>query len=278
MSKVWQGTVMYGSRCVVPASGVEPGHVLCAVGVGLDADALSAAIEEAGEGEFRLAELRQRPDPRMRAAFDAALDARRSTLDDEFTEDDWAAVDAHDSAAYVLSPLTSQFTALDISERALAVTAALLNCGATAVKNESSGVTCGRERWLDLAEMAEAAEDEHDLATVLRRAWVVPALPSRRDGVLYSRGMHLLGEADVELAPGRGHAEELEVRDEWLLTMDAVAHYLLTEQPEQGIQDGEGFRVSPDAPRWVMHRLECERYSSESFAFNPYGYWRLTPG
>ncbi|MEU5099390.1 hypothetical protein [Streptomyces sp. NPDC020996] len=278
MSNVWQGTVMYGSRFVVPASGVRPRHVLCAVGVGLDAGALSAAIEEAGGGEFTLAELRKRPDPRMRAAFGAALDARRSVLDDEFTDDDWAAVDAHDSVAYVLSPRISQSTALDVSERALAVTAALLNCGATAVRNESSGVTCGRERWLALADMAAAAGDAYDLATALSRAWVVPALRSERDGVLYSCGMHLLGEADVEIAPGRQHLEEPELQREWVTTLHIAAYYLLTDQPEQGIRNGEGFRISPDAPRWVMHRLECERYSSESFLFNPYGYWRLTPG
>lgn len=274
MSKVWQGTVMNDSRFVVPASGVMPRHVLCAVGVSLDLDLLNRAVDEAGEKNFTVDELQLEPDPRMRDAFDAAVNARRATHDDEFSDDDWAAVDAHDSVAYVLSPPISQSSAMDVSRRALAVTAALLANGATAVKNESSGVTCGRERWLALADGAAAAENAYDLASALDQAWVVPALYD--EDVFYSCGMHLLGEADVELAPGR--IAEPELLGEWMATLDTAKYYLLTEQPAHGVQDGEGFRISPDAPRWIMNRLECERYEEDDFFYNPYGYWRLTPG
>ncbi|MFD9038600.1 hypothetical protein [Streptomyces bottropensis] len=45
-----------------------------------------------------------------------------------------------------------------------------------------------------------------------------------------------------------------------------------------GVQDGEGFRIAPDAPLWFMNRLECERFEEDHFFHNPYGYWRLTPG
>jgi hypothetical protein len=274
MSKVWQGDVINGSRFVVPASDVMPRHVLCAIGVGLDLDVLNRAIDEAGGGEFTLEELHQSPDPEMRSAFDAALGARQFTNDDGFGDDDWAAVDAHDSVAYVLSPPISQSTAFDVSRRALAVTAALLANGATAVKNESSGVACGRERWLALADRTAAPENAYDLADALVQAWVVPVLAS--EDVYYSCGMHLLGEADVELAPGP--IDKPELLHEWVTTMNVAAYYLLTEQPEHGVQDGEGFRISPDARKWIMNRVECEHFEEDDFFYNPYGYWRLTPG
>ncbi|MGJ5828114.1 hypothetical protein [Streptomyces ossamyceticus] len=275
MSKVWQGHVIEGTRFVVPASGVTPRHVLCAVGVGLDPDVISRVVEEAGGGDFELDQFQQEPDLRMREAFDAALASRQVTGDDGFGESDWAAVDAQDSVAYVLSPPISQATGLDVSRRALAVTAALLANGATAVKNESSGVACGRERWLDLASEAAAAETVDDLAGALVRAWVVPMI---YDGeVYYSCGMHLLGEADVELAHGTTGVPEPKLLLDWMATMQIASYYLLTEQPEHGVQNGEGFRITQDAPRWIMNRVECERFEDDDFFHNPYGYWRLTP-
>ncbi|MFF7388666.1 hypothetical protein ACFZAE_09485 [Streptomyces scabiei] len=277
MSKVWQGHVIEGTRFVVPASGVTPRHVLCAVGVGLDPEVISRVVEEAGAGDFTLDldEFQREPDPRMREAFEAAVASRRITGVDGFGDDDWAAVDAHDSVAYILSPPISQATGLDVSRRALAVTAALLANGATAVKNESSGVACGRERWLALASEAEAAENVEDLVGALVQAWVVPVID---DGeVYYSCGMHLLGEADVELAPVRTAAPEPELVLEWVTTVEVAGYYLLIEQPEHGIQDGEGFRLTPDDSRWIMNRVECERFEDDDFFHNPYGYWRLTP-
>jgi hypothetical protein len=277
MSKMWQGDVI-NSRFAEPTSGVMPRHVLCAIGVGLDLDVLKRAVDEAGGGEFVVEELQSSPDPRMRSAFDASLEARQFTHDDRFGDDDWAAVDAHDSVAYVLSPPMYRSTAFDVSRRALAVTAALLANGATAVKNDSSGVACGRERWLALAERAESAEDLYDLAAALVQAWVVSVIPDTEpdEVVYYSCGMHLLGEADVELAPGP--VEDVEMLQEIVTVMTVAAFYLLTEQPEHGVEDGEGFRASPDAPRWVMNRVECERFEEDDFFHNPYGYWLLTPG
>lgn len=274
MSNVWQGDVINGSRFVVPASGVMPRHVLCAIGVGLDLDVVNRAVDEAGGGEFAVEELQQSPDPRMRSAFDAALGARQFTNDDRFGDDDWAAVDAHDSVAYVLSPPISQSTAFDVSRRALAVTAALLANGATAVKNESSGVACGRERWLPWRTGRQPLRMRTTLQTPLPRHRWCPFSPARTG--YYSCGMHLLGEADVELAPGP--VEEPKLLHEWVTTMNVAAQYLLTEQPEHGVQDGEGFRVSPDARKWIMNRVECERFEEDDFFYSPYGYWRLTPG
>ncbi|MFF5358153.1 hypothetical protein ACFY4I_01935 [Streptomyces scabiei] len=275
MSKAWQGHVIEGTRFMVPAYGATPRHVLCAIGVGLDLDVLGRVVEEAGGEGFELDEFQQEPDPRMRECFDAALESRQITGDDGFGESDWAAVDAHDSVVYVLSPPISQATGLDVSRRTLAVTAALLAHGATAVKNESSGVACGRERWLALASEAAAAETVDDLALALVRAWVAPVM---YDGeVYYSCGMHLLGEPDVELAPGTTGVPGPKLMLDRMATMQIASYYLLTEQPEHGVQDGEGFRVAEDAPRWIMNRLECERFEDDDFFHNPYGYWRLTP-
>ena len=104
-------------------------------------------------------------------------------------------------------------------------------------------------------------------------------MPVIHDGeVYYSCGMHLLGEADVELAPGSTAEPEPELLLEWVTTMEIASYYLLTEQPEHGVQDGEGFRIAQDAPRWIMNRMECERFEEDDFFHNPYGYWRLTPG
>jgi hypothetical protein len=275
MSKAWQGHVIEGTRFVDPASGVAPRHVLCAIGVGLDLDVLTRVVAEAGGEDFELDEFQQEPDPRMRECFDAALESREVTGEDGFGESDWAAVDAHDSVVYVLSPPISQATGLDVSRRTLAVTAALLAHGVTAVKNESSGVACGRERWLALASEAAAAETVDDLARALVQAWVAPVI---YDGeVYYSCGMHLLGEADVELAPGTTGVPEPKLMLDWMVTMEIASYFLLTDQPEHGVQDGEGFRIAQDAPRWIMNRLECERFEDDDFFHNPYGYWRLTP-
>lgn len=114
-----------------------------------------------------------------------------------------------------------------------------------------------------------------DLARALVQAWVAPVI---YDGeVYYSCGMHLLGEADVELAPGTTGVPEPKLMLDWMATMEIASYYLLTEQPEHGVQDGEGFRIAEDAPRWIMNRVECERFEDDDFFHNPYGYWRLSP-
>ncbi len=185
-------------------------------------------------------------------------------------------MEEYDSVAYVASPPVLEPTALDVSRRVLEVAAALLAGDGTALKNESSGLAHGRDTWLALAHEAAAAEDEPELAATLHRAWVKRPIGS--DGLLYTVGMHLLGQPDVELDPG-GPVDEPEVLRDHVATMDALAYYLLMEQPERGIQDGEGFRVSAEGPRWVMSDQPCERFDlMDDISYNPYGYWRLTPG
>ncbi|MEU6807383.1 hypothetical protein [Streptomyces neyagawaensis] len=44
-----------------------------------------------------------------------------------------------------------------------------------------------------------------------------------------------------------------------MTTTEIASYHLLTEQPDHGVQNGEGFRATQDATRWIMNRGECER-------------------
>ncbi|MFY1689592.1 hypothetical protein [Plantactinospora sp. WMMB782] len=252
------------------AGSPPPQHVLCVLGAGLDLDLVARLAAEIGGPDCTLdAEYsRPEPDPRMAASF------RSSLTSPSFTDADRRAVRKHDTVAYLLSPPATRQTAIEVSRRMLALTAALLRAGATAVRNESSGLAHGRDRWLDLADRAAAATDEPTLAVLLHRAWVKRPIT---DGVaVYSCGMHLLGAPDVELraGPPTGPAEV----DAQVGLLDALAHYLLTEPGGRRIRDGETFALAPDAPHWVLGSRDCARYDPDDLYRNPYGYWCLTPG
>ncbi|GII05159.1 hypothetical protein [Planobispora takensis] len=276
---------------------VLPRHVLCVLGSGLDPRTVEEVVGEAGGPGFIVDReaFRRVHDPRMPRSFEACL------MNDSFEESDEEAVRTHDSVVYVLSPPMPQHIAfnprrsviigeehgyklpggawnevLDVSRRTLAVAGALLRSGATAVKNESSGLTHGRDRWLFLADGAAGATDWMELAVVLFEAWVKRPISSAN--LLRSCGMHLLGAPDVELEvdwpdPRRPSGRQV---DDAVELMDNLALYLLTEDRAMTIVDGEGFRLSPDGPRWVLRRHPCHD-DEESFFHNPYGYWRLTP-
>ncbi|GIH97330.1 hypothetical protein ACFFMN_38235 [Planobispora siamensis] len=276
---------------------ILPQHVLCVLGSGLDPRMVEEVVGRAGGPGFvvdREAFLRVH-DPRMPRSFEACL------MDDSFEESDEEAVRTHDSVVYVLSPPMPQHIAFnprrsvlvgeehgyklpggawsevfDVSRRTLEVAGALLRSGATAVKNESSGLTHGRDQWLLLADRAAEATDWAELSIVLFNAWVKRPIASAN--LLRSCGMHLLGAPDVELEvdwPDPGRPTGQQVGDAVEL-MDNLAFYLLTEDRAMAISDGEGFRLSPDGPRWLLSRHPCHD-EEESFFFNPYGYWRLTP-
>ncbi|MDG6106161.1 hypothetical protein Daura_20450 [Dactylosporangium aurantiacum] len=238
---------------------IYPRHVLCVLGTGLDLDTVGEVVRAAHAGAtFDPADARTAPDPRMPVAFQVSL------ANATFTDADVAAVAAHDTVAYVLSPPIHSVSAWTISGQMLALTAALLRAGATAVKNESSGLTHGRERWLAIADRAATAPTEDDHVVSLYDAWVKRPI-SDDDGVLFSCGMHLLGAPEVEIVDG--------TLDD-VPTIDAFAGYLLLEDPV--LHDGEGFRVAVDAPRWTVEHRPCDRYEEDSFFYNPFGAWRLT--
>ncbi|MFD0969846.1 hypothetical protein [Plantactinospora endophytica] len=252
------------------AGSVPPPHVLCVLGTGLDLDLVARLAAEIAGPDCTLDTEFSRPEPdrRMVASF------RSSLTGASFTDADRRSVREHDTVAYLLSPPATRRTAIEVSRRMLALTAALLRNGATAVRNESSGLAHGRDRWLDLADRASAATDEPTLAVVLHRSWVKRPIT---DGVaLYSCGMHLLGAPDVELRAGRPTGPD-EV-DAQVRLLDALARYLLTEPRAREIRDGETFALAADAPHWVLGRRECARYDPDDLYRNPYGYWCLTPG
>jgi len=255
-----------------------PRPVLCVLGADLDFDLVEkVAAEAGGMAGFTLDDeySEQEHDPQMPEAFEASL-ARAS-----FTDADWDAVEEHDSVAYLLSRPMRAFTMppellrptlLEVSRDALAVSAALLRSGATAVKNESNGIAHGRERWLSLAEQAVAATTDAELAGVLYRASV--KRPISTGELLYSCGMHLLGSPDVELMAIPTTNGEVE---DCVTLMDTLAMYLLTDERAAEMADGEGFRLTEDSPRWLLKHYPDDRHESDDIFYNPLGYWRLTP-
>jgi hypothetical protein len=249
-------------------------HIVCLLGAGLDFDDLERLAQRVGGAGFQVdREFSQHEaDDRMPAAFAACADRVEPTFD----EADRADVVAHTDVLYLLSPPISDDAALDVAHRTLVVTAALLRAGATAAKGECSGIAHGRERWLELADLADGAaggaDPAFDLASALHLAWVRRPISSSsvasEVGWLYSCGMHLLGQPDIEY-PEDG--------PDWLTWMDTLALYLLAERPETGVHSGEGFRLVADGDRRVLEHTDCGRYDADDPFFNPYGYWRLNP-
>jgi hypothetical protein len=201
----------------------------------------------------------------MMSAFDAADDRGNPSL----LREDRAAIMGHRAVVYLISPRLPAPEAQQRSVQALALIQALFDGGATAIKGESSGIAHGAARWRQLARRAATAAatgDPLERASTLYAAWV--RRPIRDGALLYSCGMHLLGEHDLELGPGEQLTDDLG----W---MDLLALYLLAENPGRGLGDGEDFRKRPQGERRILRLRTCERYQPEDFSFNPYGYWQL---
>jgi len=220
---------------------VTPRHVLCALGSGLDFGAVERIAKEVGGPDFSFDDeySEPAPDPRMISAF------RNCMADRSFTDADWEAVESHDSVAYVMAPSMTRGISLGVSRRLLAVAAALLRGGATAVKNESNALAHGRDRWLTLADRA-AGPDGLAVVEALYQAWV--KRPIGEDGLVMSCGLHLLGEPDVEVVTGP------DPTDDPVELIDALGMYLLTERRAREMRDDEGFRLAPGGPRWMLER------------------------
>lgn len=248
---------------------IYPRHVMCFVGTGLDLERCRKIAAEVGGPEFTLDDDNSEaaPNPNMPQAFQASLTMA------SFTDDDWDAVERHDSVAYILSPPMRPSTEVDNSRRMLAVTDALLRDGAGAAKNESSGLAHGRDKWLGLAELAATADDEAELLEALYYAFV--KRPIFDGEVLYSCGMQLFGEADIELSD-TDIADQERLRER-VGVMDAFGLYLLTEERARELTDGAGFREEPEARRWLLHRRADTRTDFDDIAFNLTGLWRLSP-
>lgn len=248
---------------------ILPRHVLCVLGAWRDLAEVEAIIRREGGAGFELdREFSQTSaDGRMAGAFEACWDRVAPTV----TEGDRRAVREHTAVAYILSPPLPKANAVKISGRTLLLAAALLRAGAVAVKGESAGIAHGRERWLELAsEYTHSTQqnDSHAAGAVLHQSWVRRPLLDDDSAVYYSCGMHLLGEPDVEYPTGGEVGEALR----WL---DLMGLYLVADRPTRALKDGEGFRLATSGPRRLMRFVPCQRYATDDFFFNPYGYVRL---
>jgi len=234
---------------------IQPRHVLCVLHHA--STPVRKLATEAGceyDAEFS----QSAPDSRMRNAFEACADRLVPSMSDE----DWAAIESHTAVSYVLSPRLTPQNSMEVSARMLNLVGVLFRAGALAVKEESSGITHGRKRWVQLEADASKDRDACQL-----RAWV--RLPIRSGAIDYSVGMHLLGTTDVEIE----HANTIE--SERVDTMDMFLHYLVVDKPAN-LQPGHTFRVAADARRFRLSRERCTRYEADDFFHNPYGYWRLS--
>jgi hypothetical protein len=242
---------------------VQPRHVVCLLGNWRSFGEIEGVIaDKGGEGfELDLEYSRLEPDPRMASAFAASADRVSPSMTDE----DKASIRDHLAVAYVLSPPIPQARGTTLSRQMLSMIGGFIDAGATAVKGESSGIAHGLARWREMSARA-AHGNLLDRTTNLRRAWV--RRPIKDGELIYTCGMHLLGERDVELAATDDVAADL-------MWMDLLATFLLAEQPEGGVQDGEGFRQKEDGERRVLRAHPCTRYAEDDFFYNPYGYWRL---
>lgn len=240
-------------------------HVVCVVGAKLDLDRVGEVVGQVGgdgfavDLEYSLAE----PDPRIPALFEASSDP----LEPSFTEADLAAVAEHRGVAYVVGPPAGVDDAYDVSRRMLALVAALLESGADAARSASSGLAHGRDRWLALAGTSATGADRAAQAPALCAAFVHRPLSS---GLVYfSRGLHLLGECDVEVTV----ADD----DRGVDWMDGLAHYLVVDRGESRIRDGDTFGLQAEGARRVLRHRPCTRYRETDLSYNPWGYWRLGP-
>jgi hypothetical protein len=131
---------------------------------------------------------------------------------------------------------------------------AVLDAGGYAVKVETAGVAFSPAIWRTFAESNEPTD--------LYSAFVAHAIDTDS---AFTCGMHNLGLADarVDGVGGPDGARLLEIFN--------LYQYL--EQPP--LQDGQVFAVDAEAPRFRIHREECEEFPPSTTYHNPYGIWRL---
>ncbi|MBS0266769.1 MAG: hypothetical protein JSS02_32880 [Planctomycetes bacterium] len=245
-----------------------PRHVICVPGGWRSFDEVSTTVAVFGGSGFELDREYSslHPDPRMVPSFRAAFDRVHPTMH----ERDWEAIRNHSSVAYVLSPPILSEEAVAISAQTLQLTGALLKNGGVAAKAESSGIAHGREHWLELATRCLQSSTGHAQRAALYYALVRRPILDDKTGSVYSCGMHLLGKPDIEMESTR---DEL-VAVQWI---DLLGLYLIADQPQRLLTDGDGFRLHDSGPRRIIRLLPCTRYEKDEFFFNPYGMIRLEP-
>lgn len=219
-------------------SNVMPRHVLCVLGPDGWSTRAKSLVEDIGSGfELDMNYSLDMPDARMPAAFMTSCDR----VSPSFKDSDLLSVDSHGSVLYILSPQMGMSDSVDISRLTLRLVSHLFEGGALAVKNESSGIAHGRERWLDLSILAH---NTSSATKALYDAFVRRPISDRNE--VYTCGMHLLGQPDIVC---RDRSEIMKMVDR----IDRTADMILSA------------RASASA-------FPCMRYEEDDFFYNPYGY------
>lgn len=237
---------------------ILPRNVICVLGRWRDFAVLREAVASCGEDFTFDAEYSSLAhDDRMPVAFDAASDP----FDPSLTEEDLENIRSHTVVAYILSSPIPQTESEEIAARTLLLIATLLELGAVAAKSESAGLAHGRARWLEFARKFREAKtrgDIHSARAVLFRAWVQRLIHDESAATYYSTGMHLLGHRDLEIDDSLDPQAALE----WI---DLLGLYLVADQPNRPLLDGEGFRLQNDGPRRIFRLSSCGRYEIDDF-------------
>ena len=248
---------------------IKARHVICALGKWQSFEPVEKALSEHPFGfslnkDYSILQ----SNPRMQSSFQVNQDKLPSSM----TEEDWKAVDDHSAVAYILSPPIEASKAELIAVQALRVIISLFQCGATAIQSESAGLAHGKKRWLNLAAESTQAEDVSDLPKMgasLYYAWVQKGIVEQ-NRLNYTLGMHLLGHRDIEYVRTQ---DTIEKEIKWI---DLLGLYLLFDRPTRPIKEGEGFTLD-GTERKIISVEECKRKATDSFQYNPFGYFRLNP-
>lgn len=185
-----------------------------------------------------------------------------------------AAVHEHQAVLWAAGPrFTNEEGALESARRMLLVASAIGACGVVGVLHEGAELAHATGRWRALYDRAregfahggdddEPTVDEGSAALV--DAWVRrPVFDD--EGWARTVGMQALGRPDVAVS-----TPDLDDPDEASNFLALVAAF----QCRTVLVDGQGFRVAPDAPRFVMRKAPPIAPPSDP-THNPWGIWRL---
>lgn len=134
---------------------------------------------------------------------------------------------------------------------------ALLKCGGTPVKIESTGFAYLATCWDRLA------DDELSLAVLNGFVTYIGG-----DGEFYWCGMHSIGHPDADVAA------DISPNDAANLLHQFV-RYIAVEEPT--IHDNETFGPDEDAPKYRMCKSPCTMFPAVDLFYNSSGVWQLSP-
>ena len=150
--------------------------------------------------------------------------------------------------------LTSIDTGYDSCLQMVRLAGVLLNIGGIAVKVESAGIACDRDKWLANYNCDDPFEI-YSLFVVLVEG-----------DFYYSCGMQNFGKADVaiELSEDIGLA---------IYVMNVFNYYRLTETPI--LQDNHTFQPDIQSPKYRLKWMSDRESPIDTPLYNPFGRWHL---